>query len=74
MDSATYREWYKYDEIKEFIIPDKSITSVGYLVFEDKDWFVLAQNIDELSCSSITKIPKKAVMEKIMIKEKKEKA
>lgn len=64
VDSATYKEWYNYDEIKELIVKDENITSIGYLVFEDKDCIVIAQNIDKTSCSVITKIPKKSIIKR----------
>ena len=61
-DSATYREWYEYDELDSLVLKDKNIESTGYLVRENDEWIVLAQNIDDTSCSGITKIPKCSII------------
>ena len=61
-DSATYREWYNYEDIESEILDDTNIKSIGYVIIDNKDWIVLAQNIDDTSCSGITKIPKDAII------------
>ena len=60
-DSATYREWYNYEDIESEILDDKNIKSIGYVIENNDDWIVLAQNVDDTSCSGITKIPKDSV-------------
>ena len=69
VDSATYREWYDFDEIKKLVLDKTLIVSVGYLVEQNKDWVVLAQNMDDKSCSGITKIPKSSIAKMKMLPE-----
>ncbi len=63
IDSSTYSEWYNFEEIESLFKEDNSVESIGYLVFENKEWVIIAQNIDDGSCSAITKILKKSIID-----------
>lgn len=65
VDSSTYSQWYKKEDIEEAIVTNEPIIeSIGYLIFENKEKILLASNNDdEESFSAITSIPKCSIME-----------
>ena len=66
VDSSTYREWYNALELKTLAkTENKEITSIGYLIYTDKNKIILAQNNDNNEqFSGMTIIPTRCIIKK----------
>jgi len=71
VDTESFDEWTAVDDLDEGVMP--LITSVGYLVMEEKEFLIIAADLDAKNgtCARRLKIPQTAVRNvKTLIKAK----